>query len=94
MSKLGPWGGDLTARAFTGSGDDRRDHERRAIRKVTGGVGKIAQGRVTEKINCANPKDNYGLKFTTNIVLLIAILACLIRLQSSKHIPCFESLDI
>lgn len=68
----------------------------RRIRKVMGGVKKKnTQGRVTKKINCANPKDNHGLKFITKgNVLLTAILACLIRLQLSKHLPCFESLDI
>lgn len=68
----------------------------RRIRKVMGGVEKKnTQGRVTKKINCANPKDNHGLKFITkNNVLLTAILACLIRLQLSKHLPCFDSLDI
>ena len=60
-----------------------------------GGVEKkITQGMVTEKINCANPKDNHGIKFIKTNVLLTAILACLIRLQLSKYIPCFESLDI
>ena len=32
-----------------------------------GGVEKkITQGKVTEKINCANPKDNHGIKFIKN----------------------------
>ena len=52
-----------------GSGDNSQDLTRRTegrtIRKVMGGVEKkITQGKVTEKINCANPKDNHGIKFT------------------------------
>ena len=71
-----------------------RGIEGRTITKVMGGVGK-KQGKVTEKINCANSKNNHGLKFEKkNNVQLTVILACLIGLQLSKHIPYFESLDI
>ena len=69
------------------SQDLTRKTEGRAIRKVMAGVGKITQGRVAEKINCANSKDNYGLKFITKFITN-NVLACLISLQLSKHIPC------
>ena len=44
------------------------------------------QGKVTEKINCANPKDSHGLKLIRNNVLLAAILASLIRLKLKAHL--------
>ena len=48
-----------------GIGDNSRDltrrTEERTIRMV---MGVITQGKVTEKINCANPKDNHGITFT------------------------------
>ena len=40
---------------------------------------------MTEKINCANPKDNYGIRFIKKKTNVPIILACLIRLQLSKH---------
>ena len=64
---------DLTVRAITGSGDSSRDLTRRTegrnIGKVMDGESKkIRQGRVTEKINCAIPKDKHGLKLIRNNV--------------------------
>ena len=51
-----------------GSGDNSRDLARRTegrtIRNVMGGMEKKnTQEKVTEKKNCANPKDNHGIKF-------------------------------
>ena len=62
------WGrrcGDLTGRTITGSENNSLDltqrTEGRTITKVMGGVEK-KRGKVTEKINCANSKDNHSLK--------------------------------
>ena len=41
------------------------DHRKREQQPGLGGVGK-KQEKVTEKINCANFKDNRGLKFINN----------------------------
>ena len=50
-----------------GSGDNSQDLTCKTIRKKMGGVEKkTKQGKVTEKINCANPKDNHGIKFIKN----------------------------
>ena len=82
---------------ITGSGNNSRDltqrTEGRTITKVMGGVGK-KQGKVAEKINCATLRITMAFNLQKTNVLLTAILACLIRLQLSKHILCFESLEM
>ena len=50
---------------------------------------KITQGRVTEKINCANPKDNHGLTFIKkqcDIVSIIFILYSFILALRKVHV--------
>ena len=59
-----------------------------------GGVEAVYYG-IVQVVNCANPKDNHDLKFIKKKQgAITAILACLIRVQLSKYIPCFESLNI